>query len=51
MITQQYGRITPQQVQLSPESVVNTIEAQYAARGDLHLSQIELPNLGSASLQ
>lgn len=34
MITQQYGHITPQQVLLSPESVVNTIEAQYAARGD-----------------
>ncbi|MHC5831548.1 MAG: PepSY domain-containing protein, partial [Nostoc sp.] len=32
MISQQYGHITPQQVQLSPESVVNTIEAKYPAR-------------------
>lgn len=44
MISQQYGQITPQQVQLSPESVVNAIEAKYAARGDLHLYRIYLPD-------
>ncbi|MDF5721427.1 MAG: PepSY-associated TM helix domain-containing protein [Rhizonema sp. PD37] len=47
-ITQQYGRIIPQQVQVSPESVMNTIEAQFAARGDLHLSEIELPDTPSS---
>ncbi|MEH1907456.1 MAG: PepSY-associated TM helix domain-containing protein [Nostoc sp.] len=44
MISQQYGHITPQQVQLSPESVVNTIEAKYPARGDFHLFRIYLPD-------
>jgi uncharacterized iron-regulated membrane protein len=48
MIAQQYGIITPQQVQLSPESVVNTIEAKYAARGDLHLFRIYLPDTPSS---
>lgn len=48
MITQQYGHITPQQVQLSPEPVVNTIEAKYAARGDLHLFRIYLPDTSSS---
>lgn len=31
-------------MQLSPESVLNTIEAKYAARSDLHLFRIYLPN-------
>ncbi|MEH2201550.1 PepSY-associated TM helix domain-containing protein [Nostoc sp.] len=48
MITQQYGQITPQQVQLSPESVLNTIEAKYAARSDLHLFRIYLPDTSSS---
>ncbi|MEH2259711.1 PepSY-associated TM helix domain-containing protein [Nostoc sp.] len=48
MITQQYGQITPQQVQLSPESVMNTIEAKYAVRGDLHLFRIYLPDTPSS---
>ncbi|MEH2177851.1 PepSY-associated TM helix domain-containing protein [Nostoc sp.] len=44
-IAQQYGQITPQQVQLvSPESVMNTIKTKYAARSDLHLFRIYLPN-------
>ncbi|MEH2126412.1 PepSY-associated TM helix domain-containing protein [Nostoc sp.] len=45
MITQQYGQITPQQVQLSPESVVNTIEA---ARRDLKLFRVYLPDTPSS---
>ncbi|MEH1769030.1 MAG: PepSY-associated TM helix domain-containing protein [Nostoc sp.] len=48
MIRQQYGNITPQQVQLSPESVVNTIEAKYPARGDFHLFRIYLPDTPSS---
>lgn len=48
MISQQYGHITPQQVELSPESVVNAIEAKYAARGDLHLYRIYLPDTPSS---
>lgn len=48
MISQQYGHITPQQVQLSPESVVNTIEAKYPARGDFHLFRIYLPDTPSS---
>ncbi|WP_138498271.1 PepSY-associated TM helix domain-containing protein [Nostoc sp. PA-18-2419] len=44
MITQQYGQITPQKVQVSPESVMNTIETKYAARSDLHLFRIYLPD-------
>ncbi|MEH2117816.1 PepSY-associated TM helix domain-containing protein [Nostoc sp.] len=48
MITQQYGQIIPQQVQLSPESVLNTIEAKYAARSDLHLFRIYLPDTPSS---
>ncbi|MDZ8261517.1 PepSY-associated TM helix domain-containing protein [Nostoc sp. ChiQUE01b] len=48
MIAQQYGQITPQQVQISPESVMNTIEAKYAARGDLHLFRIYLPDTPSS---
>ncbi|MGI2902890.1 PepSY-associated TM helix domain-containing protein [Tolypothrix sp. VBCCA 56010] len=48
MIAQQYGIITPQQVQLSPESVVNTIEKKYAARSDLHLFRIYLPDTPSS---
>ncbi|MDZ8222451.1 MULTISPECIES: PepSY-associated TM helix domain-containing protein [unclassified Nostoc] len=48
MITQKYGQITPQQVQLSPESVLNTIEAKYAARSDLHLFRIYLPDTSSS---
>ncbi|MHC5738013.1 PepSY-associated TM helix domain-containing protein [Nostoc sp.] len=48
MISQQYGQITPQQVQLSPESVLNTIEAKYAARSDLHLFRIYLPDTSSS---
>ncbi|MEH2007060.1 PepSY-associated TM helix domain-containing protein [Nostoc sp.] len=48
MISQQYGHITPQPVQLSPESVVNTIEAKYPARGDFHLFRIYLPDTPSS---
>ncbi|MEH2108589.1 PepSY-associated TM helix domain-containing protein [Nostoc sp.] len=48
MISQQYGQITAQQVQLSPESVLNTIEAKYAARSDLHLFRIYLPDTSSS---
>ncbi|MEH1934498.1 MAG: PepSY-associated TM helix domain-containing protein [Nostoc sp.] len=48
MISQQYGHITPQQMQLSPESVVNTIEAKYPARGDFHLFRIYLPDTPSS---
>ena len=48
MITQQYGQITPQQVQVSPESVMNTIEAKYAARSDFHLFRIYLPDTPSS---
>ncbi|MEH2405957.1 PepSY-associated TM helix domain-containing protein [Nostoc sp.] len=48
MISQQYEHITPQQVQLSPESVVNTIEAKYPARGDFHLFRIYLPDTPSS---
>ncbi|MEH2241507.1 PepSY-associated TM helix domain-containing protein [Nostoc sp.] len=48
MITQQYGIITPQQVQLSPEFVLNTIEAKYAAQGDMHLFRIYLPDTSSS---
>ncbi|MEH2065258.1 MAG: PepSY-associated TM helix domain-containing protein [Nostoc sp.] len=48
MISQQYGHITPQQVQLSAESVVNTIEAKYPARGDFHLFRIYLPDSPSS---
>ena len=45
MIAQQYGQITPQQVQLvSPESVMNTIKTKYATRSDLHLFRIYLPD-------
>ena len=47
MITRQYGIITPQQKQLSPESVLNTIEAHYAARDDLHLFRIYVPDTPS----
>jgi uncharacterized iron-regulated membrane protein len=48
MITQKYGHITPQEVQLSPEFVVNTIEAKYAARRDLKLFRIYLPDTPSS---
>ncbi|MBC6432936.1 PepSY domain-containing protein [Nostoc sp. HG1] len=48
MISKQYGQITPQQVQLSPESVVNTIKAKYAARKDLKLFRIYLPDTPSS---
>ncbi|WP_375513538.1 PepSY-associated TM helix domain-containing protein [uncultured Nostoc sp.] len=48
MISQQYGYIIPQQVQLSPESVVNTIEAKYPAQGDFHLFRIYLPDTPSS---
>jgi uncharacterized iron-regulated membrane protein len=43
-IAQQYGHITPQKVQVSPESVMNKIKAKYAARSDLHLFRIYLPH-------
>ncbi|MEH2263859.1 PepSY-associated TM helix domain-containing protein [Nostoc sp.] len=48
MISQQYGQIIPQQVQVSPESVVNTIKAKYAARKDLKLFRIYLPDTPSS---
>lgn len=49
MISQQYGQIIPQQVQLvSPESVMNTIKTKYAARSDLHLFRIYLPDAPSS---
>lgn len=49
MIAQQYGKITPQRVQVvSPEDVVNTIQAKYAARSDLHLFRIYLPDTASS---
>ncbi|AVH69346.1 PepSY-associated TM helix domain-containing protein [Nostoc sp. 'Lobaria pulmonaria (5183) cyanobiont'] len=48
MIAQQYGQITPQQVQVSPESVVKRIEAKYPAQGDFHLFRIYLPDTFSS---
>ncbi|MDF5726183.1 MAG: PepSY-associated TM helix domain-containing protein [Rhizonema sp. PD37] len=49
MITRNYGLITPQQVHfVSPEEVVNIIEAKYATREDLHLFRIYLPDSPSA---
>ncbi|MFN6541181.1 MAG: PepSY-associated TM helix domain-containing protein [Nostoc sp. EkiNYC01] len=47
-IAQQYGHITPQKEQLSPESVVNIIQARYAARSDLKLFRIYLPDAPDA---
>ncbi|MDZ8032219.1 PepSY-associated TM helix domain-containing protein [Nostoc sp. DedSLP04] len=43
-IAQQYGHITPQKEQLSPESAIDTIQARYAARTDLKLFRIYLPD-------
>ncbi|MBP5974869.1 PepSY domain-containing protein [Brasilonema sp. CT11] len=48
MIAQQYGHITPKPVQLSPEDMVNTIQAKYAAQGDMHLFRIYLPDTSSS---
>ncbi|MDF5716322.1 MAG: PepSY-associated TM helix domain-containing protein [Rhizonema sp. NSF051] len=48
MITRNYGIITPQQKQLSPESVLKTIEAHYATREDLHLFRIYVPDSPSS---
>ncbi|MDF5721858.1 MAG: PepSY-associated TM helix domain-containing protein [Rhizonema sp. PD37] len=48
MITRQYGIITPQHKQLSPESVLNIIEAKYAARDSLHLFRIYVPDSPSS---
>ena len=45
MIARHYGLITPQQVNfVSPESVANIIGAKYAAREDLHLFRIYVPD-------
>ena len=43
IIAQQYGAITPQAAQVSPESVMNTIQARYAARKELKLFRIYVP--------
>lgn len=45
VITQQYGQIIPQQKQLSPESVVNTIKA---ARSNFQLYRLYLPDAPDA---
>ncbi|MDF5731433.1 MAG: PepSY-associated TM helix domain-containing protein [Rhizonema sp. PD38] len=48
MITKNYGIIVPQQKQLSPESVLNIIEAKYAVRDSLHLFRIYVPETPSS---
>lgn len=42
MITQQYGPITPQEVQLSPEPVLDSVAA-YASQKGLRVERIYLP--------
>ncbi|PHJ53439.1 peptidase [Nostoc linckia z18] len=47
-IAQQYGHITPQKVQLSPEFMVNKIRDTYAQRKDLNFFRIYLPDAPDA---
>ncbi len=47
-VAQKFGHITPQQVLLSPESVVNTVKAAYASRTDLKLDRLYLPEVPTA---
>ena len=48
MVAQQYGPITPQPEQVSPEAVINTIQAKYAAQKDLKMYRMYLPDVPDA---